>query len=145
MTTSLNSDAPKRDAGYAYTQAIRKTVAFSDFSATATSVVIGMIPANALVVAGVIATTTAFNNTTSTLTVGYTNASATTAATAYATIANAGIATAGSIAFDEVSTVNNVMQTVSATVIAQMNGALSTAGSADIVVRFVTSSPFTGT
>lgn len=112
---------------------LRKQITFADYGTTVT---VGVIPANAIVVGGGVMVTTAFNSSgTDLLNVGFIGS--TTDADGYAT--NLTLAAVGFIALDELATTTNIMQTVDATVTCApaQSVADATAGVAEVIVQYV--------
>lgn len=131
MTTTLNNNAPVRDLGYPVEHVVRKSITFADTS----SFTITGIPAEANVLAGQITITTAFDNTSTVLSVGYSDATASNPS-AYAS----SIATTASTVFDDVLTAGAKPLSRATNVVGILHSATSTAGAADVVVRFITQS-----
>lgn len=135
MVTSLNNDVPVGDIGYGLIQTVTKAVTFAD---TTQFNIVGL-PAHATILEGQLTVTSAFDNTSTLLSVGYTDSSASNAS-AYAS--SLAMITAGtSVAFDDVLTAGAKPRTVKTTVIGKFHGTNSTTGSGNITIRFVTRHP----
>lgn len=101
-----------------------------------TTVTVGKLPANAIVVGGGAYISTGFNDSgTDVLDVGFIGS--TTDDNAYATLLD--LSAVGYIALDELATTTNIMQTVEATVTCKYTGQNSnaTAGVADVIINYV--------
>jgi hypothetical protein len=101
-----------------------------------TTVTVGKLPANAIVVGGGAYISTAFNDSgTDTLDVGFIGS--TTDDNAYATLLD--LSAVGYIVLDELATTTNIMQTVEATVTCIYHGQNSnaSAGVADVIINYV--------
>jgi hypothetical protein len=131
MVANLQTAVPAQDILYRLEQAIVRQI---DFTVPANSV-IGTLPANAVVTGIVVATTTAFNaTTTNTLDIGQTDPTASTP-TAYA--AAAAFGTVGMLVPTLGATAVPLPRPTSVTVRYNQTGTAATAGNATIVVRFV--------
>lgn len=137
--TSLNRNTAQLTGEYAPGGGgiIRKTLAFSTAVASATNQTIGVIPSNAIILAGSgIFTTTAFNGTTPTLDIGYAADSAGVAdPNAYAS-ALALPATTTFVALDEIATATAVPRSVQTTVTAAITYTNTTAGSCEVLILY---------
>lgn len=132
MVTSLNNNAPVRDLGYPVEHVVRKSITFAD---TAQFTITG-IPAGANVIGGQITVTTAFDGTTPTLHVGYSDSTGSNVS-AYASA----IVTTASTVFDDVLTAGAKPLNRATNVVGLLvGGSSNTAGAADVVVRFLTPS-----
>jgi hypothetical protein len=115
------------------TNYLRKRVTFADFG---TTVVVGYLPAGAMVTSGGVQIVTVFNSSgTDLLDVGFIGA--TTDPDAYASALT--LAAIGFIPFDELGAVSNIQQANNYTVTATLTQSVAdaTTGVADIVVFFV--------
>jgi hypothetical protein len=122
-----------RNDGSQGVQTLRKTVTYLN---NGTTITVGKLPANAIVVGGGAFVTTAFNDSgTDTLIVGFIGS--TTDDNAYATLLD--LSAVGYIVLDELAATTNIMQTVEATVTCVYAGQNSnaTAGSAEVVVNYI--------
>jgi hypothetical protein len=130
MVTSLNSATPGRDVGYLVEQMMRKVVLFTDTSA----VVVGGLPANALITGGQVSVSTAFSGTTPVINVGFTDATAS-SLSAYASAQ--AVATAGTATMNAVLTSGALPLSRATTVVASVLGTTMAAGACEVVLRFV--------
>ena len=136
MVTSLNNNPPVQDIGYLKVeQTIRGTVTSANVGGAA--VVIGAIPANALVTGGQLSVGTAFNGTTPTINVGNINqATGTATAAAYASAMS--LAAQGTTLLDDIGLASALPATAPLTITATLPAAAgNTVGSADIVLKYV--------
>jgi hypothetical protein len=112
---------------------LRKRITFADYGTTVT---VGTLPPNAIVIGGGVMVTTAFNSSgTDLLDVGFIGS--TTDADAYAT--DLTLAAVGYIALDELAATTNIMQTVTTTVTCApaQSVADATAGEAEVIITYV--------
>ena len=131
MVTNLFSQTPAaRDMGYCIADVLRKRITFAQVGA---AVVVGVLPARALVIGGGIFVTTAFNGTTMTANVGH--ADATPAPAAFGSALS--VAALGYIALDELAAVTNTRSTGERTVTVTVTATGATAGDAEVVILFV--------
>ncbi len=103
-----------------------------------TEIVIGVLPANAVVIGGGVMITTAFNDSgTDTLDVGFKDGNSTDDPNAYATLLV--IDAVGFIVLDELAATTNIMQTEECTVTCIYNGQNNnaSAGAAEVIITFV--------
>jgi hypothetical protein len=133
MVTTLNNRAPIQDIGYKVEQIIRATIDFSKVGGAA--VVLGGIPPYAVLTGGQVTVNTAFNGTTPTVNIGYSDATGS-SASAYASAM--AIAATGSTIFDDVLLASALPLSRATNVTATLPAAAgNTAGSMDIIVKFV--------
>src|SRR5262245_44642025 len=132
MTTSA------RDYHQQLVHYLRKTIDLSAGGlAAGTPIVVGVIPANAIVTGGGVQTGTAFNGTTPTIDIGYAADSAGVAdPNAYASALAVSAAT-GYVALDELATTTAKSRAVDTTVTATITGAGTTTGVCDVVITYV--------
>lgn len=112
---------------------LRKQITYADYG---TTVNIGVIPANSVVIGGGVMITTAFNSSgTDLLDVGFVGG--TTDADGYAT--DLTLAAVGFIALDELAATTNIMQTVDTTVTCApaQSVADATAGVAEVIILYI--------
>lgn len=115
------------------TNYLRKRITFADYGKT---IVVGYLPAGAMVTAGGVQIVTAFNSSgTDLLDVGFIGATTVAAGYASALVLNA----VGFIAFDELATTTNIQQIDASTVTCAPTQSVAdaTAGVADVVVFYV--------
>lgn len=135
MVATLNTSTPGRDVGYQVDQVLRKTVNYSDTA----PVIIGGLPANAVVVNGSVHVTTAFNaGSTNVISIGYTDATAS-AASAFASAMACGAL--GTTPFDDLSTsaALPLSRATNVTATYAQTGSAATTGACEVVVRYVAS------
>ena len=131
MVTSLFSQTPAaRDMGYCVCEALRKRVTFAQ---AGTAVVVGVVPARALIIGGGIFVNTAFNGTVMTANVGH--ADSTPAPAAYASAIS--VAALGYIALDELAAVTNTRVATERTITVTITATGATTGDCEVVVLFV--------
>jgi hypothetical protein len=132
MVSNLQTNVPAQDIGYRVEQCIVRQI---DYTLPANSI-IGGLPANAVVVAITVATTTAFNaGTTNTIDIGQTDATASTP-TAY--VAAGAFGSIGMLVPTLGATAVPLPRATNVTARYNQTGGAATAGAATIVVRFVT-------
>lgn len=132
MTTTLFSQTPAaRDMGYCTVDALRKRITFAQ---NATTVVVGVIPARALVVGGGLFVTTVFNGTTPLVSVGHIEGTSTVAASLGTAIAPTAL---GYLALDELAAATNTRPNAERTITAAVTAAGGTTGELEVVVLFV--------
>ena len=133
MVTSLNNNAPVQDIGYKVEQIIRATLGPNNVGGAA--VVLGGIPPFAVVTGGQVTVNTAFNGTTPTVNVGYSDATSSNAS-AYASAM--AIAATGSTLLDDVLLASALPLSRATNVTATLPAAAgNTAGSCDVIIKFV--------
>lgn len=133
MVTSLNNNAPVQDIGYKVEQTIRKTVTTADVGGA--PVIVGGIPAGALLTGGQISVTTAFNGTTPTANVGYSDATGSNAS-AYASAM--AIGATGTAALDDIGLASALPLSRATNITCTLPAAAgNNAGSADVVIKFI--------
>lgn len=133
MVTSLNNNAPVQDIGYRVEQTIRATVTAANVGGGA--VVIGAIPAGALITGGQLTVRTAFDGTTPTANVGYTDATGTSASAFASALA---ITATGSQILDEILTATALPLSRATNVTVTLPAAAgNTVGVADVLLKFV--------
>ena len=131
MVSNLFTQTPAaRDMGYCVVEALRKKITVTD---GANVVVVGTVPAGALIIGGGVFVTTAFDGTTPVIKVG--NLDSTPNDDAYGTALV--ISALGYIALDELAAVTNTKTTVERTITATMTLTAATAGEAEVIVLFV--------
>lgn len=131
MVSNLFSQTPPaRDMGYCVVEALRKKIVHTD---GATVMVVGTVPAGALIVGGGVFVTTAFNGTTPVIKVG--NLDSTPDDDAYGTAMV--LSAVGYIALDELAATTNTKATAERTITATMTLTSATAGEAEVIVIFV--------
>ena len=131
MVSNLFTQTPAaRDMGYCVVEALRKKITVTD---GANVVVVGTVPAGALIIGGGVFVTTAFDGTTPVIKVG--NLDSTPNDDAYGTALV--ISALGYIALDELAAVTNTKPTVERTITATMTLTAATAGEAEVIVLFV--------
>lgn len=134
--TGLQTGVSAHDTGYdGFKHILRKRITFAIEN---TEIVIGKLPANAIVVGGGVAVHTAFDDTgTDTLDVGFKDGSSTDDPNGYATLLD--LSAIGYIALDELAAVTNIMQTMECTVTCIYNGQNNNAaaGVADVIIEYV--------
>lgn len=114
---------------------MRKGITYATENST---IVIGKLPANAVVIGGGVMVTTAFNDSgTDTLDVGFQNGSATNDPNAYATLLD--LSAVGFIALDELAATTNIVSTLDSDVTCIYNGQNNnaTAGAAEVIITYV--------
>ena len=134
MATSLNTTVTAREFGYGVVQTLIKKITFADY---ATTVTVGKIPAYSHVIGGGVHVVTGFNSSgTDLVDMGYIGGS--TVVAAYASAIS--MAAVGLIAFDDLATTTNIMQTVETTITATPTQSVAdaTAGEGYIIVQYVT-------
>jgi len=137
MTTSLNSTTPARDASYQLLHYLRKAINVASVP-TGTVVTVGVLPAGAIVVAGLsgIYASADFTGTTNVIDIGYAADSLSTSdANAYASALAIPLTTGGFVAVDELATATGRARTVDTTITATWTGTATT-GSLDVVVVY---------
>jgi hypothetical protein len=133
MVANLQTTVPSQDMLYGVEQVMVGTITFNDTAAK----IIGGLPANAVVLGAVVATSTAFNAaTTNNLNIGQTDATGT-VANAYAALL--AIGPVGTIATPVAALSTNVplSRPTSITATYVPTGGGQTAGAAVVIVRFV--------
>lgn len=103
-----------------------------------TEIVVGYLPANAIVIGGGVMVTTGFNDSgTDTLDVGFKDGSSTDDPNGYATLLD--LSAVGFIALDELAATTNIMQTSACTVTCIYNGQNNnaSAGAGEVVITYV--------
>lgn len=138
--TSLNQGTVQATGEYAPAGGgvIRKTLAFSAAVPSATNVVVGTLPSNAILLPGAALTTTvAFNGTTPTINVGYAaDAGGAAVANAYAS-AQAPPAIGVTTALNAVGTATAAPRAPVTTITANITYTTTTTGSAELVIPYV--------
>ena len=127
VTTLFNPTPAARDLGYATVDVLRKKITVADGTA---AVVVGAVPAGALVIGGGVFVITAFNGTTPTINVGHADATPQAAAFASALV----ISALGYIAFDDLAATLNTKPTVERIITATMSLTAATTGEAEVIV-----------
>ena len=132
MVSNLFSQTPAaRDMGYCTVDVLRKRVTFAQ---NGTTVVVGVIPARALVIGGGIFTTTAFNGTTPLASVGHIEGASTVAASYGTALAPTAL---GYLALDELAAVTNTRPAIERTITVAVTAAGGTVGELEVIVLFV--------
>ncbi len=136
MVTSLNSNPNIRDIGFNVEQVFVQPITFGATNAV-TSLPLGL-PANATVVAGLVAISTLADNTSTVYSVGFTDANGANPS-AYA---SAVVLTAGENPFGAaLLTATAKARTIPTQITYTLGGAQSTTGGGDLIIRYVCRNP----
>lgn len=131
MVSNLQTAVPAQDFGYRAEQAIVRQI---DFTVPALTV-IGGLPANAVVTAVIVATTTAFNaTTTNTIDIGFVDP---TASSPTALVAAGAFGAVGMLSPALTATAVPLSRPTNVVVRYNQTGTAASAGNATVVVRFV--------